>query len=164
MQKDMTIFLSLFPNTRGLGYACVETPQTLVDYGVVTVQPVSNEKVFARAKKFIDFFRPTVIVIRDTDDPVTRRAGRIQSLVEAITKYAQEQNIPVYRYSRNKIKEVFEINGIKTKHDIAQQIAQWFPELAPRLPKVRRAWMDEDYNMGVFDALALVATHRYLTE
>ena len=164
MRKDMTIFLSLFPNTRGLGYACVETPETLVDYGVVTVQPVSNEKVFARAKKFIDFFKPTVILIRDVDDPVTRRAKRIQNLVGIITEYAQEHNIPVYRYSRGKIQEVFEINGIKTKQEIAEQIVQWFPELAPRLPKVRKAWMDEDYNMGVFDAISLIATHRYLTE
>jgi hypothetical protein len=164
MKKDMTIFLSLFPNTRGLGYACIETPQTLVDYGVVTVQPVSNEKVFARAKKLIELFQPTVILIRDNDDPVKHRSQRVQTLAAMIAKYAKTQDITVYHYSRNKIREVFEINGIKAKHEIAQLITQWFPELAPRLPEYRRASMNEGYNTGVFDAISLIATHRYLTE
>jgi hypothetical protein len=164
MKKDMTIFLSLFPNTRGLGYACIETPQTLVDYGVATIQPVSNEKSFARAKKLIDFFRPTVILIRDNDDPVKHRSQRIQTLAAMIAKYAKTQNIPVHHYSRTQIRDVFEINGMKSKHAISRLIVQWFPELEPRLPKYRRASMNEGYNTGVFDAISLIATHRYLTE
>jgi hypothetical protein len=164
MKKDMTIFLSLFPNTRGLGYACIETPQTLVDYGVVTIQPVSNEKSFARAKKLIDFFQPTVILIRDNDDPVKHRSERVEVLAKMIATYAKAQNIPVYHYSRSKIREVFEINGMKSKYAISKLIIQWFPELAPRLPKYRRASMNEGYNTGVFDAISLIATHRYLTE
>ncbi len=161
----MTIYLSLFPNTRGLGYACIETPQTLVDYGVATVQPVSNEKVFARTKKLIDFFRPTVILIRDNDDPVKHRAKRIEALTAMITAYAKTKNIPVYCYSRTQIREAFEINGMKSKYEIAGLISNWFPELKSRMPqKNRLAYMNEDYNMGVFDAIALIGTHRYLKE
>jgi len=164
MKQDMTIYLSLFPNTQGLGYACIETPQSLVDYGVATIKPVSNEKSFARAKKLIELFRPTVILIRDNDDPVKHRAKRVEALSAMIATYAKTQNIPIYRYSRSQIQDVFEINGMKSKYAISKLIVQWFPELAPRQPKYRRASMNEEYNTGVFDAISLIATHRYLTE
>ena len=100
MKKDMTIFLSLFPNTRGLGYACIETPQTLVDYGVATIQPVSNEKSFARAKKLIDFFRPTVILIRDNDDPIKHRAKRVEALSAMIAAWPRGKESPAFRCGR----------------------------------------------------------------
>jgi hypothetical protein len=59
---------------------------------------------------------------------------------------------------------VFEQFGAKSKYEIANKIIAWFPQLASRAPKIRKAWMDEDYNMGIFDALALAITHKYLTE
>lgn len=164
MRQDMTIYLSLFPNARGLGYACIETPQTLVDYGVKTIKPVSNERSFGQAQKLIEFFRPTVILIRDNDDSVRHRAKRVEELTKMITEYAKTQGIPVYHYSRDKIREVFEINGVKSKHAISRLISEWFPELAPRRPKYRRSTMNENYNTGVFDAISLIATHRYLAE
>lgn len=45
--------------------------------------------------------------------------------------------------------------GTANKHDIAVAIADRFPELAPRLPRVRKPWMSEDYRMSIFDAVGL---------
>jgi hypothetical protein len=46
-----------------------------------------------------------------------------------------------------------------TKHQIAVVIAGKFPELAPRLPPVRKPWMTEDARMAIFDAVALALAH-----
>lgn len=164
MKKDITIILSLYPNARGLGYVCLEMPQKLLDSGVVTVRPICNNRILERITKFVDFFKPTIIIVQDCDSSYSRHSRRVARLVEAITKYADEIKIPVHRYSRQQIRDVFEQFGAKSKYEIAQKIISWFPQLASRAPKIRKAWMDEDYNMGVFDALSLAITHQYLTE
>ena len=164
MNQDATLILSLYPNARGLGYVCLEAPQRLLDSGVLTVRPLSNERILVRVAKFVEFYHPTLIVIRDSDTLTTRRAKRVQGLMDTITAYAKSKNIKVAKYTRQQIRDVFEVHGAQTKYEIAQQIIHWFPELAPRAPKIRKPWMDEDYNMGLFDALSVAITHLYLTK
>jgi hypothetical protein len=55
------------------------------------------------------------------------------------------------------LRKTFESHG-KTKRDRAVAIAEAFPELASRLPRVRRPWMSEDERMNIFDAMALALT------
>ena len=56
------------------------------------------------------------------------------------------------------IRQAFSETGAVTKHEIAQVLAKDFPELAPRLPPVRRIWMTEDCRMAIFDAASLALT------
>ena len=43
-----------------------------------------------------------------------------------------------------------------TKHDIAEYLANRFPEeLGTRMPPKRRPWMSEDHRMPMFEAVAL---------
>lgn len=164
MKKDTVIILSFYPNARGLGFACLEGAQNLRDSGVVTIQPICNKRILERITKFVEFFKPTIIVVKDYNSAYSRHSKRVAELVEAVTKYANEIKIPVYRYSQQQVRDVFEQFGAKSKYEIANKIIAWFPQLASRAPKIRKAWMDEDYNMGIFDALALAITHKYLTE
>ena len=164
MKKDTTMILALYPNARGLGYACFEAPEKLWDCGVITVRPICNGKILERITKFVDFFHPTVLLVQDCDSKHSRHSKRVVRVVDSITKYAEEIKVPIYRYSRQQIRDVFEQFGAKSKYEIAQKIIAWFPQLASRAPKIRKPWMDEDYNMGTFDALSLIITHQYLTE
>ncbi len=41
------------------------------------------------------------------------------------------------------------------KYTIAVALTKQLPELAPRLPQVRKIWKSEDYRMSIFDAAAL---------
>jgi len=159
----MSLILALYPNSRGLGFACVEMPSRLVEFGIVTVRPVNNERIRGRIEKFIGFFKPEIVVIRDSETG-TPRDRRIALLIEDVKKLGQATGVPVYSYSRQQVKDVFEVFGEKTKYGIAHKIIKWFPELEDHAPRIRRPWMDEDYYMGIFDALALAITHAYLTE
>lgn len=159
----MSVRLALYPNARGLGYACLELPNNLIEYGIVTVRPMSNERALKRMEKFIDFFKPEVIIVRDAEISALG-ATRMSELLEGIRKLALERNLPVHSYARHQVKDVFEVFGAKTKYGIAQKIITWFPQLSEHAPRIRRPWMDEDYYMGIFDALALAICHAYLTE
>lgn len=159
----MSVILALYPNARGLGYACIEMPQRLLDYGVITVRPKSTEKLLPRIQKFIDFFQPRIVVIRE-DDGRRYKLNRLKKVVSAIESVAVERNITVHHYSREDIKQVFAQFGNTTKYEIALKIVEWFPELTHKTPKLRKAWMDEDYNMGIFDALSLAIAHAYTME
>ena len=163
METDTQLVLSLCPNARGIGYACVEMPQKLIDSGVLTIRPICNGKILERVKKFIEFYKPQLIIVKDYDKSSYRSKRGIE-LVEAITAYATQINVPVTRYTRQQIQNVFELFGAKSKYEIAQKIIIPFPQLATRAPKLRKPWMAEDYYMGEFDAIALALTHEYLTQ
>jgi hypothetical protein len=156
----MSVVLSLYPNVRGLGYACAEMPKKLIESGVVTVSPVNNGTVMERVRRFIEYYKPTIIFVRDPL-PTHKRIAKLAAKIEA---HAEKEGMPVYRYSRQQITEVFGTFNAATKYEISQKIITWFPELAIRAPKMRKSYMNEDYNMGIFDAIALIVTHEYLTE
>ena len=164
MENNETLVLSLFPNHRGLGFVCIEWPKKLLDAGMAVVHPVSNSQFLDRVIKYIDFFKPSVIIIRNCKGKKSDREKRIENIVDDITTYSEKNHIPIYGYTRQQIRDVFEQFGATTKNEIAKKIIEWFPQLEWRAPTIRKAWMDEDCNMGVFDAFALAVTHKYLTE
>ena len=165
MKENNPIVLSLFPNMRGLGYACVDVVEKkILESGVASVRPIHNDRILYRIKKFVEFHNPTIIIVRDAKGTNTRNIERLTELHILIEHLAKTKETTVCRYTRKQIREVFEMFGATTKEEIAKQIIVWFDELAPLAPRIRRAWTDDDYHMGVFDAMALVVTHQYLTK
>jgi len=164
MKKDHVIVLSLYPNSRGLGYVCLESPQLLKESGVLTIRPIFNGKILERIIKFVNFFKPEIIVVKDYGLGHSRQSKRGVELVESIAKYAEEIKVPVYRYTRQQMRDVFEQFEATSKYEIAKKIVSWFPQLESHTPRIRKPWMAEDYYMGEFDAIALAVTHQYLTE
>jgi nucleoid-associated protein YgaU len=155
----MKIILSLYPNRLGFGYACAQMPHKLLDHGILNVRPATNDKVMGHINRFATYFRPTILLLRDGS-----HADRMEQLSDDIEAYAKESGIPVFRYTRKQISDVFELFGATTKLEIAQKIIEKFPELEDRKPSIRKPWLPESYNMGIFDAIALAVVHHYLTE
>jgi hypothetical protein len=79
----------------------------------------------------------------------------------SIQNLAAWENIKAQSMSPAKVKQVFLTFGARTKQEIARVVADQLPELAPRLPRVRKAWMSEDYRMAIFDAAAFALTYFY---
>lgn len=164
MPTNNPVTLAIYPNTRGFGYICLENPQSLIDWGMMTCRPLSNSKILKQVASMLDYFNPTLLIVQDPDNKYSRQGYRVAQLIETIQEKAEERNIKIVSYTREQIRNVFSSFGATTKHEIASKLLQWFPELMPRAPKVRKLWMKEDYNMGIFDALSLAITHAYLTE
>lgn len=161
MSKSQKTVLSIYPNQVGFGYAYLDGPTNLIDYGVVGVSPVCNRKLLRRIKKSINYLKPTLILLRDHK---TKQSPRVKRLVKQVIKYCKSNDLEVYQYNRNDIRNVFDQFKAKTKYEIAKTMVKWMPELKPKMPYVRKLWMTESHNMGIFDALSLAMTHYYLAE
>lgn len=156
----MKVVLALYPNSRGLGFACVELPKKLMDSGIFNSQPLNNRKILRQVERYLDYYKPHLVVVRDAD-VLSIKGRRIKRLLKEIESLAVQRNLMVHRYSRQQVQYAFQQFGAQTKYEISKQIVEWFPELTKRAPRLRKPWLPEDYSMGIFDCLALIAAHGY---
>lgn len=156
--------LAIDPISRGFGYALFEGPQTPLDWGVTDIRLKISQTSFERVKKLISFYQPEILILEDCSQTGNRRCRRIHDLIKDIEKFAKSQKISVAKYSSGRVQEVFSFFNIRTKHQIAEKICEWLPELASRIPPKRKPWMSEDPRMSIFDAVALILTYYYLEE
>jgi hypothetical protein len=89
----------------------------------------------------------------------SRRCKRIQAVIHKIVKLAAKKKIKVRTFSRAHIAATFTHANARNKHEIAQTICTFFPELVPRMPRLRVIWRSEDFRMNIFDAVALGMTY-----
>jgi hypothetical protein len=151
--------LSLYPTTRGFGFAFFDAECRLVDWGIAGVRTGNkNIETMKGMSRLIVRFDPTMIVIEDTRPKGARRHDRIRRLHALIYALGAERRIPLRRISRA---QVFRYFNVRTKFELAQTIAHALPALAPRLPPKRKPWMSEDARQSLFDAaaLGLIALH-----
>jgi hypothetical protein len=150
------LVLAVFPSTRGFGYAVFEGPASLVDWGVKSVRRrQKNLASLRKIRELLAFYQPDALIVENYQGRGSRRAKRIQTLINLMTAHAADQRITTISYSRSEVRAPF---GLTTKREIAEAIVREFPELEPRLPPVRKIWMSEDARMNIFDASALAIT------
>jgi Holliday junction resolvasome RuvABC endonuclease subunit len=151
--------LALDPTSRGFGFAVLESPTTIIDWGVKAIREKEENAILAKVLELIRLYRPEVLVLEDCKN--SRRCARVQSLLDRLVDVAATEDLKCRCFSTLRVKKVFQTFRARTKHEIAQAIAQQLPELAPSLPPYRKLWMSEDYQMPVFDAVALALTYFY---
>ena len=158
-RSSAEIVFAVFPSAKGFGYAVFEGPTSLLDWGVKGARGgKKNSESLKRIRELLTFYRPDVLVLEDHQGQGSRRAKRIQKLIDAMTALAAKERVATASFSRAEVRACFSPTGWTTKRQIAEAIAREFPELEPRLPPVRRIWMSEDARMNIFDAAALAMT------
>lgn len=150
--------LAIGPSTRGFGFAVLEGPNQLIDWGVKETKTDKTRRSLKLIADLIDQYEPAVVVLEDYAGKGSRRCRRIQGLISDISKLASKRKIRVRSFSRARVKQAFFECGTSTKYEIATAIATQFPELAPRMPRFRKPWMSEDYRMSIFDAMSFGLT------
>jgi Holliday junction resolvasome RuvABC endonuclease subunit len=160
MPNTPTRIFALDPIHKGFGYAVLDLPFRLVDWGLARIAGDKHAGAIASFEKLLDRFRPDAVVLEDTAAPGSRRQPRIRRLIEALSKLARERGIAVFTVARTAILKCFSSADAKaTKQSIATQLAEGFPQLRPKLPPARALWESEDERLSIFDALALAVTH-----
>src|SRR5215475_14213326 len=147
--------LAVDPSTRGFGFAILEGPHRLIDWGVKETKVDKKRKSLRFIAELIDRYQPSMLVVEDYTGKGSRRCRRVRELIKDISRIAVQRKINVRNFSRLKVKQAFSESGPSNKYEIAIAIAKRFPELAPRLPRFRKPWMSEDYRMSIFDAVGL---------
>ena len=147
--------LAIDPSTRGFGFAVLEGPDRLIDWGVKETRTDKSRRALVSVANLIELYQPRVLVLEDYAGKESRRCVRVRRLIEDVSKLAMKKKVKVRHFSRAEIKRAFSESGARNKYEIAMAIAKRFPELAPRLPRFRKPWMSEDYRMSIFDAVGL---------
>jgi Holliday junction resolvasome RuvABC endonuclease subunit len=150
--------LALDPSSRGFGFAVLEGPERLIDWGVKEARADKNRRSLRHIDDLLKHYQPDIIVIEEYAFRDARRSLRVQKLLRAIHELAARKEVKVRAVSRPEIRKAFAEYPATTKHQIAEAIARRLPELAPRVPPLRQPWMSEDYRMSIFDAVALALT------
>src|SRR5262249_9514985 len=150
--------LAVDPSTRGFGFAILEGPDRLIDWGVKETKVDKKRRSLRFIAELIHRYQPNVLVVEDYTGKGSRRCRRVRKLIKEISRLAVQRKIKVRNFSRLKVKQAFSESGTPNKCEIAIAIAKHFPELAPRLPRFRKPWMSEDYRMSIFDAVGFALT------
>jgi Holliday junction resolvasome RuvABC endonuclease subunit len=135
-RKEIRV-LAIDPSTRGFGFAVLEGPDRLIDWGVKETRNEKNRRSLKLIWELIEQYEPSVLVLEDYAGKGSRRCRRVQELIEAISKLAAKRKLKVRMHSRAKVKQVFSKSCTSNKQEIALDIVNRFPELAPRLPRFR---------------------------
>lgn len=162
MGADQKLTLVLYPNTHGIGFVICEGPKEVLDFGLKKVRSISHHRYVKKAKWLISYCKPNLVLLLDYKSGPQRISKRQEKIIDSITDLARTNQINIDTYSRSQIKQVFAAFDRSTKYDIAMLILSWYPELKNKEPHKRLPWMAEHYQMGVFDAFALMLTHYYL--
>ncbi len=157
--------IAIDPTSRGFGFVVMEGPRQLIDWGVKSVKDNDDYRYSRRIEDLIDLYQPDVLIVENIMLKRSRRCDRVKKLIREIAVLALNKRIKVRYISRRMMKDCFsDMCGGKTKHQIAEYIAELLPELALRLPPIRKFWMSEDYRMAIFDAAAFALTFYHFEE
>ena len=148
--------MAIDPYSRGVGFAVLEGPECLIDWGTRTTGRADNAKAARVIDKLIDRFRPDILALEDWDSEGARRCGRVQRLLDRIAA-DEGPRVLVRLITRRETRAIGPLPHTSTKRGRACLLAERFPELQAFLPPVRKPWMPEDDRMAIFDAASFAA-------
>jgi hypothetical protein len=155
--KSSELVLALRPFRHGLAFVFLESPLSPVDWGIKEVRGGKwIARCAAQSRALTERFHPTVLVL---PAQLPRSGARAARLLTLIGNHATGAAIEVRRYSQAEIQACFKDAGAVTRYEIAQAIAAQVHAFGPQLPRLRKAWANEDERMYLFDAAALAMAH-----
>jgi Holliday junction resolvasome RuvABC endonuclease subunit len=162
-REDEQRVLAIDPTSKGFGFAVLEGPVFLADWGNKDAGRADSILALRHLGGLLDHYRPDVVVVEDVTKEGSRRRARVREMIGSIESIAAGRGILLARVSRHQVRVAFG-GPCVTKQQIATAIADHFPELVPRLPPRRKAWMSEDERMAIFDAVSFALTFYYFSE
>ncbi|MGH9417026.1 MAG: hypothetical protein ACRD01_10405 [Terriglobales bacterium] len=139
--------LALDVHARRAGFALLESPHRLVDWGMLYFEDRDRSPA-RQAAALIELTRPErIVLVTPANQTLARR--RVQKMVVTLTRAASASHVRLVVFSR---RDVLSVLGVRRRHAAAVLVAQRFPALAPRLPRPRRTQDNEHPAMCLFDA------------
>lgn len=151
--------LAIDLRSRLLGFAVLEGPRTLLDFGRKPYYAHATRDralvVRMRIANLLAFYGPSVIVLKSASVRSGPPILKLKDAVGAIRSEAKLQSLELVFLKRRAIHQSFRQSGKSNKYKIAGLIAGVFPELAWKLPANRKNWQPEHHNAIIFDAISL---------
>src|SRR5574337_19513 len=103
--------LAIDPTSKGFGFAVLEGPTVLIDWGVKHVRSDRNAKCLEQAAELVGRYRPEVLVVERTAAKGSRRCPRVRQLIEDLIALALDRRLRTRRVSRRQVQRSFSINS-----------------------------------------------------
>ena len=87
--------LAIDTNHRGFGYAILEGPEDLVDWGTDTCRGIRTAPRLREPGELISHYRPQILVLEDVGARHCRRRSRVRELIDALDRYGRERGLTV---------------------------------------------------------------------
>src|SRR5882757_3467016 len=92
--------LAIAPSARGFGFAVLEGPDTLVDWGVKTVKRENkNAQSVKKVEELIVLYQPKMLILEDAEARDSRRSPRIRKLCRQIIQLTATHKVKVKLFS-----------------------------------------------------------------
>jgi hypothetical protein len=153
---EFTRVLAVDPASRGLGFALLEGPSALIDWGFHDIRKNRDARCLAHVVSMFTKFKPDVLVLEDFGTG-NHRPARVKALADEFAAAAKGHGISCCHISRKAVRSRFP--SCRTKYDRARELVARFPELKPWCPPTRKIWLTEDPRINIFDALGLAVAH-----
>ncbi len=140
--------------SRGVGFALLEGPDTLVDWGFRNTRGKNRDsQCVAALGAMFAHYKPDALVLEEFNSRKPNRTIRVLKLINAFSDLANRNGVWVCPVSRRTVRAKFP--SCTNKYDMARNLVGRFPELLPWCPPRRKIWMSEDSRINIFDALGL---------
>ena len=157
MSKNHSRILAIDPGTRLMGVAFLDKGK-LIYHGVKVIKkgrsPNDNlqhaRKIILRLIKDL---QPNLLVVENAFFARNRRAYLLNVLIDEIKAISRRKRLKLVAFSPSRVKKFIAGNGWANKYEVAQAVAQQYPELRVYLTQ-NRAWK-ERFHQNMFDAVAL---------
>jgi hypothetical protein len=136
--------LSLDLHPRSFGYAVFENGE-LLDWGLRKWPSRQLNTAGRKLCRLLTFWQPMRLVIREG------ASAREYAMVEAL---AREAKVPVLDVRRADVQDACRSSRRASRFDIARVVAARYPELAFRLPALRKLGHGEPFQLRMFSAAA----------
>jgi hypothetical protein len=140
-----------------LGFAVFKGPTKLLDWGIRVYngpRQRTGNSLEKRISSLLDFHAPSTLVIRKIHVHSPTTAQQLARIIKTIRVEARRRSVGVHVLRAAAVKKFFARSGLTTKHEIALTLAEWFKDIAWKLPNKKKTWQSERFNMVIFDALA----------
>ena len=150
MLRDKRI-LAVDPYSSGFGYAILEGPEKLVDWGLKAGD--DNRECLHKAGRLILRYGPDLLVVEDTDARGCQRRPRAIRLIRSLLTLAASRQVQARRISLRSVRRCFDNGEKPVKQRIALALVERFPELEPFYSPRKRG--EGEDRLAIFDAVAL---------
>jgi hypothetical protein len=159
MSKEIVIrVLAIDPFSRGVGFAVLEGPRCLIDWGLRTTGRADNDKAVRAIDALIGRFKPDILALEDWEAAGSRRCERVEKLLGRIAA-SEKKDVRPCLVTPRQLRDIGPLPETGTKYGRARLLAERFPELRPFLPAIRKPWMPEDDRMAIFDAAGFAVAY-----
>jgi Holliday junction resolvasome RuvABC endonuclease subunit len=100
--KDIRV-LAVDPSTRGFGFAVLEGPERLIDWGVRETKTDKKTRSLKLISELIEQYAPSVLIIEDYAGKGSRRCRRVADLINEISSLALKRKMKVTSFSRAEV-------------------------------------------------------------